>query len=97
MAGCAVPLAAGKAPPELQKILASHRLLHTAEGEMFREALVWAAKECPLPATGVRRNSPDPTALQRISILGEVIGPPWTQDHKYATVAALIALGNPPE
>jgi hypothetical protein len=90
--GCGVVLGSGKALPALEKILASHPLLHTAEGEMFRDVLVWAAKQCRLPVTGVREKSLDPASLECIGSLGKLIGPPWTQDQKYATVAAFMAL-----
>jgi hypothetical protein len=30
--------------------------------------------------------------LGRIDSFGKLIGPPWTEDQKYATVAALMAL-----
>jgi len=68
-------------------------LIHTAEGEMFRDVLMWSAKECRLPVTGVREKDLDPSSLKRIDSLGKQIGPPWTQDQKYATVAALLTLG----
>ena len=45
--------------PGLEGILASHALIHTAEGEMFREVLVWAAHECRLAVTGVREKGLD--------------------------------------
>jgi hypothetical protein len=90
--GCGVVLGSGKALPGLERILAAHPLIHTAEGAMFREVLVWAAKECDLPVTGVREKELDATRLERIGSLGKLIGPPWTQDQKYATVAALMAL-----
>jgi len=92
VAGCGVLLGSGKTLPALERILASHALIHTAEGEMFRNALIWAAEEHRLPVTGVREKGIDPTSLKRIESLGKVIGPPWTQDQKYATVAALMAL-----
>jgi hypothetical protein len=95
VAGCGVVLGSGKALPGLENILASHALIHTAEGEMFRDVLVWAAKECSLPVTGVREKDLDPTSLQRIGSLGKLIGPPWTQDQKFATVAALMSLAEP--
>jgi len=95
VAGCGVVLGSGKALPVLEKILASHALIHTAEGELFREVLVWAAKECRLPVTGVREKDLDPVSLQRIGSLGKLLGPPWTQDQKYATVAALMSLTEP--
>lgn len=93
VAGCAVLLGSGKALPPLEKVLASHALIHTAEGQMFRDVLMWAARECRLPAIGVPEKSLDAAALDRIGSLGKLIGPPWTQDQKYATVAALMALG----
>jgi len=92
VAGCGVLLGSGKALPELQKVLASHALIHTAEGEMFREVLVWAARECRLPVTGVPEKSLDTASLHSIGSLGRLIGPPWTQDQKHATLAALMAL-----
>jgi hypothetical protein len=87
VAGCGVLLGSGKALPPLKGILASHALIHTAEGEIFRNVLVWAAEEHRLPVTGVREKQLDATSLKRIESLGKLIGPPWTQDQKYATVA----------
>jgi hypothetical protein len=92
VAGCGVLLGSGRTLPTLEKILASHALIHTAEGEMFRDALVWAATERRLPVTGVREKSLDASSLARVGSLGKLIGPPWTQDQKYATVAALLAM-----
>src|ERR1035441_7055975 len=37
VAGCGILLGSGNALPGLERILASHALIHTAEGEMFRE------------------------------------------------------------
>jgi hypothetical protein len=95
VAGCGIVLGSGKVLPALKGILASHALIHTAEGEMFRNVLVWAAREHGLPVTGVREKGLDPTSLKRIESIGKLIGPPWTQDQKYATVAALMALAAP--
>ena len=92
VAACGVVLGSGKALPGLEGILASHVLIHMAEGEMFRDVLVWAAQEHRLTYTGVREKGLDATALQRIGSFGKLIGPPWTQDQTYATVAALMAL-----
>jgi hypothetical protein len=90
--GCGVVLGSGKALPDLKNILASHSLIHTAEGAMFRDVVVWAAQQCGLPVTGVREKELDAVLLQSIASIGKQIGPPWTQDQKYATVAALMAL-----
>jgi len=92
VAGCGIVLGSGKALPGLEGILASHALIHTAEGEMFREVLVWAAHELGLAVTGVPVKELDAMALRRIDSFGKLIGPPWTEDQKYATVAALMAL-----
>jgi hypothetical protein len=91
---CGVLLGSGRPLPELAAILASHALIHTAEGELFRDALVWAARECGLPVTGVREKGLNAAALKRLDALGKALGPPWTQDQKYATLAALMASGS---
>ena len=59
---------------------------------MFRDVLAWAARECHLAVTGVREKGLEAAMLKRLDPLGKLIGPPWTQDQKYATVAALMAL-----
>jgi hypothetical protein len=92
--GAGVVFGSGKALPVLARVLASHALIHTAEGEMFRESLVWAAMQCGLPVASVKEWDIDAALLQRIASLGKLIGPPWTQDQKYATAVALSALGN---
>jgi hypothetical protein len=96
VAGSGVVLGSGKPLPALEKILASHALIHTAEGELFRDVLVWAAKNCGLPVAGVRQKDLDASALRRLDSLGKRIGPPWTQDQKYATVAAFRVLESDP-
>src|ERR1035437_5126042 len=48
VAGCGVVLGSGKALPGLEGILASHALIHTAEGEMDRKSVVWAAQSLRL-------------------------------------------------
>jgi len=94
VAAYAVLLGSGKPLPELGRILASHALIHTAEGEMFRDVLAWAAEEFGLPVNGVREKELDAASLKRVDSLGKLLGPPWTQDQKHATVAALIALAS---
>ena len=43
---CALLMASGRTLPDFEKILASHALIHTADGEHFRVALSCAAKRC---------------------------------------------------
>ena len=96
LAGCAVLTGSGKPLPELAKILSAHPLIHTAEGVMFREVLLWAAKESGLGVLAVPEKTLDAESLERIGSLGKLIGPPWTQDQKYAAVAAFRLLAQTP-
>ena len=88
----AVLWGSAKPMPELGRILASHALIHTAEGQMFREALLLGAQDCGVPVDRVPEKELGSDLLTRIDSLGRLLGPPWTQDQKYATLAALIAL-----
>jgi hypothetical protein len=103
--GCAMLLAAGRALPSLQKILASHTLIHTAEGELFRNVVSDACETCCIPVVGIRERELDERAnaafgstaarvRQHISNLGKTVGSPWTQDEKTAALAALMLLGD---
>jgi hypothetical protein len=89
---CGILTGSGRALPNLEGILASHALIHTAEGELFRDVLIQAARECGLAVTTLREKTVTLDALQAVASLGKLIGPPWTQDQKYATIAALSAL-----
>ncbi len=87
--------AAGRALPDLAAILRSHALIHTAEGEFYREVLTRACEACSLPVTKVKER--DAWAAEdvqrRINALGKTLGPPWRQDQKLAAMAGWIALG----
>jgi hypothetical protein len=101
--GCGLLLASGRPLPPLEKILASHPLLHTAEGELFRDALRAASRECGLQLTTVKERDlfaraaaelrlPAERIERHIAAMGKGIGPPWRQDQKCAAVAAWLAL-----
>ena len=101
--GSAVILASGRPLPPLSKILASHALIHAAEGEFFREVFAKACEGLDLSVTGFpERNLGEcfrttfgkaATRMeQQISTLGRSLGPPWTRDQKTAALAALIVL-----
>lgn len=103
VAGCAILMASGRPLPELPKILASHPLIHTAEGEFFRRAFWKAAERLEIPVAGFRERDLEQQALsvfgkaagqaiKMIADLGKVVGPPWTADQKNATQAALLLL-----
>lgn len=87
----AVLYASGRQLPDLAAILRSHALIHTAEGEFFREVLVEASERCGLAVTKIRER--EIRDLQsKIAMLGKTLGPPWTQDEKLASLAAWSAL-----
>jgi len=103
IAGAAVLLASGRPLPPLAKILASHPLIHTAEGEFFRNAVSKACERLKIPVTAVRERELEQRAKttfgnaasrvqRRISTLGVSLGPPWTKDHKTAALAAAMIL-----
>jgi hypothetical protein len=94
VAGAAILLASGRPLPSLPNILASHALIHTAEGEFFRQAIRQACEHLGIGVTGIReRELEDGSALQQeIAKLGKVVGPPWTQDQKMAALAAIMVL-----
>jgi hypothetical protein len=102
----ALLLASGKRLPALDKILASHALIHTADGELFREALLHANTRCGLSTISVKerelldqaaetlRLRPD-ALLRRVTELGRPHGSPWSQDEKFATIIAWLGLPSP--
>jgi hypothetical protein len=99
----ALLLASGRPLPELSKILASHSLIHAADGEFFREALRHSAAKCHLAVTPIKEREllasasstvrRTPRVLARlINDLGKPLGSPWSQDEKFASLAAWLAL-----
>ncbi len=96
-------LAAGRPLPALREVLASHALIHAAEGELFREVLRRASRDHGLQLTEVReRELPEQAAKtlrrppaelkRRLADWGKTLGPPWTQDEKSAALVAWLAL-----
>jgi hypothetical protein len=89
--------------PSLAKILASHALIHAAEGALFRSIaltelgkLVDDAAEMDsaiLPATlsGTAHLTPRSVTAQ-LDHAGKLSGPPWTQEHRACAQAAWLAL-----
>ena len=99
----ALLLASGRPLPELAKILASHSIIHTADGEFFREAVLHSCAAINLAVTTIKDREllttacstlrRKPAALAKsIADLGKPLGSPWTQDEKFATLAAWLAL-----
>lgn len=100
---CGLLISSSRPLPDLASILASHALIHSADGELFRDALAQAAsrehwmtvkvaeKELSGKAAATLRASA--SELQsRVQAVGKELGPPWTQDQKLAALAAWVAL-----
>lgn len=103
VAGCGILLSSGRPTTSLEATLASHPAIHTAEGELFRGALVHAAEQLGIPVVGVREREitevaanelglPPGAIVKTINELGRTLGPPWRQDEKLATLVAWLAL-----
>jgi len=96
-------LASGKPLPDLPQILASHPLIHTADGELFREALLHESMRCGLETLSVKENGvfeeasqvlhqkPD-VLVRRLAGLGAGLDPPWAQDEKLSALIAWLSL-----
>jgi hypothetical protein len=101
--GCSVLAASGRLLPELRAILASHAMIHAAEGEMFRRALREGGAKCGLKVmeqserellndagavTGLTASALE----RRATEMGKSVGRPWRQDEKHAALAAWMLL-----
>lgn len=100
---CGLVLASGRKLPPLPQILASHALIHTADGELFRQAILQACADNSLASATIKEGEilseasrllrMKPSDLtRRISELGRPLGAPWSQDEKLAALVAWLAL-----
>ena len=103
VAGCGLLLASGRPLPSLKSVLASHALIHAADGEHFRDAIASAARSHRLPVTRVperelytktasRFRLPAEDLQSRVNEAGKPLGPPWTADQKLAALIAWLVL-----
>jgi hypothetical protein len=101
--GCGLLLASGRPVGTLPAALASHTMLHTAEGQFYRDALREASEHYGVPVTGVREKELFARATEtlrlseneirrRVGEMGKAIGPPWSQDEKLAALVGWVAL-----
>jgi hypothetical protein len=101
--GSGILQSSGRAGGSLEAILASHALIHTADGNHFRDALATASGCCGLPVVKVpqkelparasvalRRTEAD--LAQAVLALGKAVGPPWGADQKSAALVAWLLL-----
>ncbi len=103
LVGSAILLSSARPLPDLDEVLGSHALIHTAEGEFFRQAFRQALERLEIPVTGIRESDLDNCARKafgkdtagvhkKINGMGRSLGPPWTKDEKTAALAAAIVL-----
>lgn len=101
--GCAVLVGNPMPDWSVEEILAVHFRMHQAEGVLFRDALVHAARKCALEGIEVPEKTlfsyaekvlktPVADLTQTITSIGKPAGPPWGKDQKDAALAALVAL-----
>ena len=90
-------------PTDVQRIVANHTLIHSAEGDLYREAVEAATESLGLPLVQVDAKRVPAEVTDRLGLspdrqralvatLGRELGPPWQADHKQATLLALVAL-----
>ena len=83
----------------LETILASHSLIHSAEGELFRNAVRDACKGLKLPIVDIPAKQLETEAARVVTDvedylekMGRAAGRPWAKDQKDACLAATVAL-----
>jgi hypothetical protein len=103
IACCGIVLASGRPLPSLERTLRAHAMVHTAEGELYRAAIVSAAKNLNLRCVRVPERDlyklaakqfriPEPKLKIRITEMGRTLGSPWSVDEKSATLVAWLAM-----
>ena len=95
----------GRKGGSLSSILASHALIHGADGDHFRNALAGAAEQQRLRLHRVRVRDIEAHAVERlckpigrllktVNELGRGVGPPWGADQKKAALLAWSLLAD---
>lgn len=103
LAGACVLSGSGRPLPDLATTLRAHALIHTAEGEFFRDALRRACSACHLATVDLKEGElvsqavaelgmPIDELKHRVSELGRRIGAPWRQDEKLCAMAGWLVL-----
>jgi len=81
-------------------------MIHSAEGDLFRNALIAAGEQCELPVTRVRERdvfayasnrlgTPIEKLRVRLADLGRPLGPPWREDEKISALLGWLILAEP--
>jgi hypothetical protein len=100
---CGVVVGTFPGAARLESILASHALVHAAEGRLYQSALRQGAESRGLDTIAIPKRSiweegeaalgvAEDELRDWIDQLRREVGPPWAQDQKLAALAAWIAL-----
>jgi len=95
----------GREGASLEAILASHALIHTADGNHFRDALAQASRRCGLAVVPVPQKTlaerasqalGEPAARLQATVQGfkKVMGAPWGVDQKSAALVAWMLVAH---
>jgi hypothetical protein len=85
----------GQLPVKIEDVMCSHAWMHAAEGVLYREAVLAAARRCGWAAHAVELSSL-PAAEQHLSEIGRAAGRPWRRIEKDAARAAITLLRTHP-
>ena len=107
MVGVGILDSAGRRGASLEATLASHALIHTADGDHFRNAIAAAAERSGFRVMRVRAREVEEQASAAIGQLPEALretlqalrreaGPPWAADQKAAALLAWLVLRTAP-
>src|SRR5262245_43143307 len=88
----------------VDEILSVHLRMHQAEGVLYRDVLIDAARTCKLPVIEAREKQIAAESAKRlkrsaaqldhqVSGLKSQVGAPWGRDQKDAALVAMMALG----
>jgi hypothetical protein len=89
--GVGVVVKAISVPQRLAEVVRSHAWMHAAEGMLYREAVLAAARQCGWQAHAVDVTSL-PAAEQQLDSIGRAAGRPWRRIEKDAARAAMALL-----
>lgn len=103
VAVCAVLVSRAMPDWSLEEILAVHFRMHKAEGVLYRDVLLEAAKACGLAPLAIPERSlvehaeralatTAPDLQDALARLGKAARAPWGKDQKEAALAAMIGL-----
>lgn len=90
--GACILSGSGRPTGSLESTLASHAMIHTAEGDFYRDALKQACESIGLSMSALKEKEARRMACEKfhhqLIELGKRIGPPWRADEKLSAIAA---------